>query len=47
MASEPGVKQHIMAHFDLLCFVFFFVARKILKDFPTSLHYSSGLLSDT
>lgn len=46
MASEPGVKQHIMAHFDLLCFVFF-VARKILKDFLTSLHYSSGLLSDT
>ena len=45
MASEPGVKQHIMAHFDLLCF--FFVARKILKDFLTSLHYSSGLLSDT
>ena len=23
MASEPGVKQHTMAHFDLLCFVFF------------------------
>lgn len=31
----------------LICYVlFFFVARKILKDFLTSLHYSSGLLSD-
>ena len=28
MASEPGVKQNIMAHFDLLCFGFFLLLEK-------------------